>query len=175
MKPLALTATANIKDSPTPIHINIGPYTLLSTSVPWHMGVPQEVFKTCDAWILSQGHYLFSLDYQIRNDNSQHNSYPMLMNQNYTYFWQISKKIYYFLVYCRILVISLCVLWDEKVENHCLTLKACFSQFLLPDTYLGFNNKKTTRHANRKKKNSLKTKQVLTRFRHRCWNYETEF
>ena len=79
------------------------------------------IFKTCTTWLFSQGHWpLFPRLSNKKNDNSQpNNSRPVWMNQNYTVFCQIGKKKF-FLVCCRILVISLCVPWDEKGENHCI-------------------------------------------------------
>ena len=57
----------------------------------------------------------FPLDCQIlKNDNSQHNnSCPAWINQLYLFSWPDWQKPY-FLVCCRILVISLCGPWDAK-------------------------------------------------------------
>ena len=43
------------------------------------------------------------------------------MNKNYTYFLSDRQEIY-FLACRRTLVISVCVPWDEKVENSCSRL-----------------------------------------------------
>ena len=70
------------------------------------------ISNTCNAWLCSQL-TSFPLDCQI-NKRKGHNSCAVWMNQNYTIFFVRSAKHTYFLVCHRILVISLCVLWDKK-------------------------------------------------------------
>ena len=86
-----------------------------------HTGVPQDFLKHAISDYLVSGTDLSSLRMSNKkNDNSQHNSHLLWMNQNHTYFFVRSvKDITYFWVCRRILVISLCAAWDEKVENHC--------------------------------------------------------
>ena len=75
------------------------------------------ISKTCDTWPFNQGHWplLPYLDCQ-KNDNSQNNSRPVWMNQNYTCLFGVFVRLakMYFWVCCRILVISLCVPWREQ-------------------------------------------------------------
>ena len=79
-----------------------------------HIGVPKEFLKHVLPDYLVRHINPFSLILPNKNDNSQHNnSYSVWMNQSYTYiFCQLGKLC--FLVCHRILVISLCVLWDEE-------------------------------------------------------------
>ena len=71
--------------------------------------VPQEFLKHVITCYLVLSVTSFPLDCQIKkNDNSQHNSCPVWLNKKLYLFFIGSEKIY-FLVYCRVLVISLYV------------------------------------------------------------------
>ena len=72
--------------------------------------VCQRVFKTCNTWLFSQGHWPLFLYIVNSQDNSSH---LVWVNQNYTFFCQIGKK-YILCVCCTIWVIILCVPWDKN-------------------------------------------------------------
>ena len=80
-----------------------------------YTGVPQEFWKHAILDYLVRGTDLSSLILSNKkNDNSQHNKSCLVwMNQNYTYFFVDWQKNF-FLVCHTILVISLCVPWDDK-------------------------------------------------------------
>ena len=93
-------------------------FSLLSKKAIFN-SAPREFLKHAIPDYLVRGTDLFSLKtVKYKNDNSQrNNSHPVWINQNHTYIFDRSAKIY-FLVCRRILVISVCVPWDGVVANH---------------------------------------------------------
>ena len=81
-----------------------------------------------------RGSDLFSLRLSnLKNDNNQYNNSHLCELKLYLFFVR-SAKIFIFFMCWRILVISLCVPWDEKVENCCsreFTLK-CICRWRFP-------------------------------------------
>ena len=83
-------------------------------------GVPREFEKHAMPDYLLKSTDLFPWDCHIKNDNSQHISRPVRMNQNYTcFFFSSNQQKVHFGVSCRRLLVYV---WHEmkKAENRCL-------------------------------------------------------
>ena len=88
---------------------------IFGLNVQFSTSVLQEFIKHARPDYLVKVTDFFSLTLLNKNnESSQHNSHLGWMNQNYTYFVVRTAKKYIFSVCYRILVISLCVPWDEK-------------------------------------------------------------